>query len=87
MKNFNILGFTEKSDFNEGCSRKTNIEKGDCLKRGLDSLLIWGEGGGDWQERRGSVFEGGGVDTQCTLWIFLFCSVQFQIEVLLFYLG
>ena len=48
MKNFNILGFTEKSDFNGGCSRKTNIEKGDCLKRGLDSLLIWGGGGGDW---------------------------------------
>ena len=53
MKNFNILGFTEKSDFNGGCSRKTNIEKGDCLKRGLDSLLIWGGGIG---KKEGVVF-------------------------------
>ena len=38
-------------------SRKTNIEGGDCLKRG----------GGAWQEREGGVFEGG-LRPQCTQW-------------------
>ena len=34
MKNFNILGVHWKIQFLEGGSRKTNIEGGNCLKRG-----------------------------------------------------
>ena len=45
MKNFNIFGFTEKSDFKG--KEKNNIEGGDCQKRGA------------WQER-GWCFEGDG---------------------------
>ena len=66
---------------------KNQYREGGLPQKRLGQFVDLGGGGGDWQERRGSVFEGGGVDTQCTLWIFLFCSVQFQIEVLLFYLG
>ena len=43
-------------------SRKTNIDGvGDCLTRG--GLAQFADLKGAWQERRGGVFEGGGVDT------------------------
>ena len=41
MKNFNILGVRWKIQLIEEGSWKTNIERGDCLKKGsLDSLPI-----------------------------------------------
>ena len=63
MKNFNILGVHWKIQFLEGGSRKTNIEGGNCLKRGAWAVCQFkGELGK--KEGGGGVFEGeGGVDT------------------------
>ena len=40
MKNFNIWGFTEKSDFQLGVHKKKNIEEGLPRKGGLSSFSI-----------------------------------------------
>ena len=40
IKNFNILVFIEKSDFQRGDLKKNNKEEGLCKKGGLDSLQI-----------------------------------------------
>ena len=45
-------------------SRKTNIEGGDCLKRG--AWTVYGFKGVGWQERQPGVLEGGLIP-QCTL--------------------
>ena len=56
MKNLNIFGVTEKSDFYGG-SRKTNIEGGDCLKRGAWIVCRFNGGLG---KKEGVVFLRGG---------------------------
>ena len=56
MKNFNIFGLTEKSNFQGAGSRKTNIE----AKMVGAWTVSWFKGGA-WQERGGGVLEG--VDT------------------------
>ena len=59
MKNFTILGFTERSDFWGGLEKP--IYRGGLPKKGrgggLNSLLIWG---GLGKKEGGGVFEGGG---------------------------
>ena len=58
MKNFNII-WVHFFRGGWGCLQKTNIEGGDCLKRGdLDSLQI--QGGGGLGKKEGNVFEGKG---------------------------
>ena len=52
MKNFSILGFHWKIRLLGGGSQKTNIEEGDCLKRGAWPVFPF--------KGRGGVFEGGG---------------------------
>ena len=65
MNNFNILGFTEKSNLyveGEGGHGKP-IYSGDCLKRGLEQFKeALGEKEGDGN------FEGVMIP-QCTLWL------------------
>ena len=62
IKNLNIYGFTEKSDFQGGGVTKNQYIGGNGKlpkKGGLDDLQIYG---GVWQKRGGGVLEGG-VDT------------------------
>ena len=59
MKNFNILGFTERCDFYGG-SRKSNVEVWLPKKGGLESFSIYK--GVAWQERRRWCFWRG-IDT------------------------
>ena len=68
MNNFNILGVHWKIWLlrGEGGLRKTNIEGGDCLKRGAWTVC-WFKRGRFGKEEGGGVFEGGGLRTQCTL--------------------
>ena len=61
MKNFNIFGVTEKSNFQGAGSRETNIE----AKMGVLGQFPDLKGGRAWQERGGGVLEG--VIPQCTL--------------------
>ena len=60
MKNFNIFGVTEKSNFQGAGSRETNIEPKMGVLGQFPDLK-----GGAWQERGGGVLEG--VIPQCTL--------------------
>ena len=64
MKNVNILGVHWRIRLLGGGSRKTHIEGRIAwkLKRG-GTWTVCQFKGGTWQERGGSVFEGGGVDT------------------------
>ena len=65
MKNFNVLGVHWKIRLLRGYSQKTNIEGGDCLKRG-DFGLFTALRGGLGKKEGGGVFEGkggGGVET------------------------
>ena len=59
MKNFNVLGVYGKIGVLEGgCSKNQYIGK-DCLKRGgggLDSLQMWGGGGGLGNKEEVGVF-------------------------------
>ena len=48
-----------------GSSQKTDIEGGDCLKRGLGQFA---DLRGAWQEKGGGVFDEGFIP-QCTLWL------------------
>ena len=68
MKNFNIFGLHKKIQYLRGVHENQYVE-GDYLKRRVAwtvSRLKGGGGGGAWQERGGSVFEGGLIP-QCTL--------------------
>ena len=52
MKNFNILGVHWKIRLLRGGPWKTNIEEGDCLKRGA-WRICWFKGGGLARKRGG----------------------------------
>ena len=67
MKNFNILGvhwkiwLLKRGGGGGGGSWKTNIEGGDCLKRGAWTVY-WFKGGGLARKREGGMFGVGGWD-------------------------
>ena len=52
MNNFNILGFTEKSDYYE------NQDRGGIAQKGGLYHFAGLKGGGAWQERRGVFLRG-----------------------------
>ena len=65
MKNFNIMGFTEKSDFQEGFTKKQYIG-GDCLKSRAWTVCRF-ERVDLGKKEGGGVFEGGRLILQCSL--------------------
>ena len=57
MKNFNIMGFTQKSNFQGGRELQKLNKQGDCLKRGAWTVCRF-KRGLDKNERSG-IFDGG----------------------------
>ena len=70
MKNFKLLGFTEKSDFYGGVRKKPiyreRLPENGGGRGGAFTVCRFNRGGGLANKRRGGVFEGGLIP-QCTL--------------------